>query len=306
MTVLPGTPERKDLSSLPEFQRHNGKPEPPRMDIDPKNEDLTGFNKEEGVHVGPEEPGPDEKHNMTGSDVPQPDENGYQGDDGARLPGTLAEEGLFSLPEFQRDNGKPETQRLNRDPENGAVPIKNMAEIEESTKLNEIKIGTIYTVSPAATMRKVYSHYGIVTDIKENGIEIFHLNKEILNKYGTKVFVAFSTGNDKIFNFDRGVKFFPGDPLTEDQIKYMRCRMEDVLSKKHIPYGLKYKDTYNCESLVSYIKTGQKNISSQVFNFENKFGKIGSFIVSNFDKVMIVTNKLGYIKCYFDNEKKND
>lgn len=82
--------------------------------------------------------------------------------------------------------------------------------------------------------------------------------------------------------------------------------MEDVLSKKHIPYGLKYKDTYNCESLVSYIKTGQKNISSQVFNFENKFGKIGSFIVSNFDKVMIVTNKLGYIKCYFDNEKKND
>lgn len=187
-----------------------------------------------------------------------------------------------------------------------AVPIKNMAEIEESTKLNEIKIGTIYTVSPAATMRKVYSHYGIVTDIKENGIEIFHLNKEILNKYGTKVFVAFSTGNDKIFNFDRGVKFFPGDPLTEDQIKYMRCRMEDVLSKKHIPYGLKYKDTYNCESLVSYIKTGQKNISSQVFNFENKFGKIGSFIVSNFDKVMIVTNKLGYIKCYFDNEKKND
>lgn len=46
------------------------------------------------------------------------------GNDGARLPGTLAEEGLFSLPEFQRDNGKPETQRLNRDPENG-VGISN-------------------------------------------------------------------------------------------------------------------------------------------------------------------------------------
>lgn len=36
----------------------------------------------------------------------------------------------------------------------------------------------------------------------------------------------------------------------------MCCRMEDVLLKKYIFYGLKYKDIYNCESFVLYIKIG--------------------------------------------------
>lgn len=91
-----------------------------------------------------------------------------------------------------------------------------MVEIEEFIKVNEIKIGIIYIVLLVVIMRKVYFYYGIVIDIKENGIEIFYLNKEILNKYGIKVFVVFLIGNDKIFNFDCGVKFFFGDFLIED------------------------------------------------------------------------------------------
>lgn len=85
----------------------------------------------------------------------------------------------------------------------------------------------------------MYSHYGIITDVNENGVEICHLYKGIIKKHGEKVFVKFADGNDDIFNFNRGVKFLLDDPLNKHEVKAMRSRMNEVCSKHYIPYGLK-------------------------------------------------------------------
>lgn len=163
------------------------------------------------------------------------------------------------------------------------------------TKDKRITIGTIYQSVPRAPCSNLYSHYGIITDVNENGVEIFHLYKGIIRKHGEKVFVKFTTGNNDIFNFNRGVRFILDDPLNKQEIKAMRCRMNEVCSKHYIPYGLKSKDSYNCENLVLHIKTGKKPLSSEVLNFEKNHGKLGAFAVSCFDKVMFVTNKVGYL-----------
>lgn len=85
----------------------------------------------------------------------------------------------------------------------------------------------------------MYSHYGIITYVNENGVEICHLYKGIIKKHGEKVFVKFADGNDDIFNFNRGVKFLLDDPLNKHEVKAMRSRMNEVCSKHYIPYGLK-------------------------------------------------------------------
>lgn len=105
----------------------------------------------------------------------------------------------------------------------------------------------------------MYSHYGIITDVNENGVEIFHLYKGIIKKHGEKVFVKFAIGNNNIFNFNRGVRFILDDPLSNQEVKEMRCRINEVCSKQYTPYGLKIKNTYNCENLVNiHIKSGKK------------------------------------------------
>lgn len=176
-----------------------------------------------------------------------------------------------------------------------AKRMEDIKEVEELVKAKKITPGTIYQSVPITPFSNFYSHYGIIIDVNEYGVEIFHLYKGIFIRQGQQIFIKFSTGNDDIFNFHRGVKFILDDPLNEHEIEAMRYRLKKICSKNHIPYGLKAKDTFNCENLVLHIKTGKKPLSSEVLNFENKFGKRGAVAVSCFDKVMFVTNKLGYI-----------
>lgn len=178
-----------------------------------------------------------------------------------------------------------------------------MAEIKYLCKAGKLKIGTMFKVAPLAPLNKLYHHVGIVTNIKDYGFEILHLKKGIFIKYAERVFINFNHNkNNYIFNFDRGVEFIFNN-LTEIEIKYLYCRMEELLLQPHIPYGLKSKHAYNCESLALYALKGEK-ISYQVLNFQKKFGIIGYVAVSTFDKVMIITNIIGFIICYFENKNK--
>lgn len=158
---------------------------------------------------------------------------------------------------------------------------------------------------PVAPLRKFYNHVGIVTNIKEDGFEVCHLRKGLFIKYAEQVFISFSdnTCSINVFNFTR-VKIFFCEKLSEKEIKNLHCRMEKLLQKPHIPYGLYYKKTLNCESLAFYIKTGKKTTSNQVKDFINKYGIIGHVAVTTFDMVMIITNKIGGILSYFKNKEK--
>lgn len=179
-----------------------------------------------------------------------------------------------------------------------------MADIKNYYKAGDIKIGTMFYVTPVATFKKLYKHVIIVTYIKEDGVELLHLRKGLFIKYAEQIFINFTTTDDTILKFDRGVEFISSKNLTENEIKYLHYRMEKVLIPPHIPYGLKSKNAFNCENLAMYIKTGEKTTSYQVNNFLKKYGFVGYVAVSTFDKVMIITNKIGSFLGYFRNVSK--
>lgn len=181
---------------------------------------------------------------------------------------------------------------------------KSMADVQKSIESGVIKIGTKYKVAPIAPLNKLYHHVGMVTNIKENGVEVFHLKKNLFSNSAERKCINFSAEKNDIFNFDRGVVFFYSKSLNENALKEMRCRTEEVLKKPFIPYGLRLNFAYNCESLIMYVITGEKIISPQVINFEKKFFFVGSLLILSFDCIMIVTNTIGFIKFYFKNEKE--
>lgn len=173
-----------------------------------------------------------------------------------------------------------------------------MADIQKYINSGAINIGTIYKVSPIKPFRTIYFHVGMITKI-ENGVEIFHLNKGFFVKSAEKIFIPFSDNKNNIFHFHRGVNFLISEPLDQDDLIEMSCRMEEVLSKPHIPYGLRLPQTFNCDNLIIYVKKGEKTISPQVLNFENKYIHIGPIVVFIFDMFIKITNKIGFIK-YFN------
>lgn len=179
-----------------------------------------------------------------------------------------------------------------------------MADVKHFSLSRIIKIGTIYKVAPIAPLNKLYYHVGMVTNIKEDGVEVLHMKKGVFTNSAERKYINFSAPKNDIFNFDRGVVFFESESLNENDLINMRCRTEEVLKKKFIAYGLRLNFAYNCETFIIYVKTGEKIISTQVINFEKKYLFIGSILILLFDCIMIVTNTIGFIKCYFKNEKE--
>lgn len=56
---------------------------------------------------------------------------------------------------------------------------KSMADVQKCIEIGLIKIGTKYKVAPIAPLKNIYYHVGMVTNIKENGVEVFHLKKNL-------------------------------------------------------------------------------------------------------------------------------
>lgn len=179
-----------------------------------------------------------------------------------------------------------------------------MAEIQELSKAGLLNIGTLIYVSPVAPLDKLLYHVIIIINIKENGVEVLHLKKGFFIKNAEKVSISFLTNNNNYFNFNRGIKIILGKKLKIHEIESLHSRMEKLLLQPQIPYGLYNKNALNCESLAFYVKNGHKTTSYQVINFINKYGFFGNVAVSLFDKVMIITNKIGFFLSYIKNKKK--
>lgn len=69
---------------------------------------------------------------------------------------------------------------------------KSMADVQKSIESGVIKIGTKYKVAPIAPLNKLYHHVGMVTNIKENGVEVFHLKKKLFSNSAERKCINFS------------------------------------------------------------------------------------------------------------------
>lgn len=86
----------------------------------------------------------------------------------------------------------------------------------------------------------------MVINVQQQGYDIVHLRKKLFRKYGEIYFINFQNCSQ--------FKFLNEQPLTVHQKKAMIHRLNKMLSKAQIPYGLNTEGSHNCESFVKYIK----------------------------------------------------
>lgn len=140
-----------------------------------------------------------------------------------------------------------------------------------------------------------YHHYYMIVRKSKDQITVAHLCKRFIRIHCRVKQLRYNRINKTFFDFKRGVYVSNDDPLDEIGIKEMKNRLRLLISLNHIYYGLYSKNKFNCETLVSYIRTGEKTPSVEVLNYKKKFGVKGTCVVFCFDKIMCLVNKLGDI-----------
>lgn len=128
-------------------------------------------------------------------------------------------------------------------------------------------------------------------DIWPDSFDIVHLSMTFNLKVLCKVLtVSFVNGYDLLFDYENGVHIeWPNSPVSENQRKEMWHRLNEVLSYKHINYNLTSETGFSCESLISYIKSGRKNIS-EVTNFVVRYPVRGPMIIFSANLVASLIN----------------
>lgn len=143
----------------------------------------------------------------------------------------------------------------------------------------------------------------MIFDLNENYIKYIHLRKFIFKKKLEMLDISYNDIS-KHLNFRHGIYLI--NMHYEYDKKEMDCRVHYFLSKNQIPYGLKSSYSFNCESFVYYILLGIRLESREVKRFEERFGKLGKFLIFIIDKVVICTNFIGEIEYFLKKEKKNN
>lgn len=143
----------------------------------------------------------------------------------------------------------------------------------------------------------------MIFDVHKHGIKYLHLKKSILKKEQEIVIVPFHE-IERYINFTDGV-YIHSNICNDFNRKSMDLRIKCMINK-HIPYALRNKYGFNCENFLYFLLLGIKIESSEVKRFEEKFGKIGNFLVFCFDKFMTVTNFIGEIYYFLQSERKNN
>lgn len=109
---------------------------------------------------------------------------------------------------------------------------------------------------------------------------------------------------ERYINFNKGV-IIHSNVANDYDVVNMYYRVEQILNRQ-LPYALKNKFSFNCESLIYYLLLGIKVESSEVKRFEERFGIMGSVFVYYFDKLMILTNFVGEMQYFMQTERKNN
>lgn len=134
-------------------------------------------------------------------------------------------------------------------------------------------------------------------DIWPDSFDIVHLNVTFNLKIRCKVLtVSFANGYNSLFDYQNGLFIeWPNSPVSENQRKDIWHRLVEFLSNTHIKYNLTSETGFNCESIISYIKTGKKHFS-EVSNLVVQYPVRGSMIFSITNEVAFSIHAFNGIK----------
>lgn len=173
-----------------------------------------------------------------------------------------------------------------------------MEHLRELCQTGQVKRGTECKVR-RTKLGHGYHHCFMIWEVLVEGLNIIQLTLtwpfricfEILS-------VSFTTGHDSLLDFQKGVFIACADfPVNESQIEAMRSRLEEMMSYKHINYSLTSKNKFNCQSAVSYIKTGEKNFS-EVENFVKRYPIKGPIITRTVSFVALFGAIFAHFMCF--------
>lgn len=113
-----------------------------------------------------------------------------------------------------------------------------------------------------------------------DSFDIVHLAKTYSLKIICKIInVSCANGSNSFFDFQNGLEIeCLNSPISENQKKEMLRRLYGVLSCPHLNYSLTSEDGFYCESLISYIKTGDKTFF-EVTGFREHYPVKGPIII---------------------------
>ena len=135
----------------------------------------------------------------------------------------------------------------------------------------------------------------MILQVNMESVVIVELGIQGLYIRGVKRTVRFSD-EDSSFNFTAGVFVkYEHFPLSEPVMQKLKSRLEHIMSLKIIRYSVN-TTMFNCESLVYYIKTGQK-YCTELTTIIRKFGKIGLCIILVVDFLAMFYNNVIYKCC---------
>lgn len=181
--------------------------------------------------------------------------------------------------------------------------IREKEEFMRFINNNDIKIGTVLRVPPALYLLScMYHHYIMIYEVYDYGIKFIHLKKNFFNKRGELVDVPF-TKIDKYLKFKYGVFIHISVDTCNINMKAILSRIDYLLNKNHINYGLKNKFTFNCENFIYYILFGIRINSFEVKKFEERYGKFGLVVIFLLDQIFNITNYVGEIQSFMKNSE---
>lgn len=182
-----------------------------------------------------------------------------------------------------------------------------MDHLKELCKTGQVNCGTECRVR-RTRFGYEYHHYFMIWEVLQGGLDIVHLTLTWPLRICCEILhVSFTTGHDSLLDFQQGVFIACADfPVNESQIATMRCRLEEVISWAHINYSLISENKFYCQSLISYIKTGEKNFS-EVDNFAKRYPIQGPIIILSVSFLaLLITGNLFSTHCmYFWNKVKS-
>lgn len=183
---------------------------------------------------------------------------------------------------------------------------RDMDHLKELCKTGQVNCGTECRVRRTRFGHE-YHHYFMIWKVLQWGLDIVQLTLTWPLRICCEILsVSFTTGHDTLLDFQQGVFIACADfPVNKSQIATMRCRLEEVISWAHINYSLISKNKFYCQSLISYIKTGEKNFS-EVDNFAKRYPIQGPIIILSVSFLALLINIFTHGMYFWNKVKSRD
>lgn len=181
-----------------------------------------------------------------------------------------------------------------------------MEHLKELCKTGQVNCGTECRVRRTKYGHE-YHHYFMIWEVCQGGLDIVQLTLTWQLRICCEILrVGFATGNNSLLDFQQGVFIACADfPFNESQIMAMQCRLEEVISWAHINYSLISENKFYCQSLISYIKTGEKNFS-EVDTFVERYPIQGPIIILSVSFIALLIKIFTHCMYFWNKVKSRD